>query len=58
MSCLCTEKLLVNIEKGLTDKEYEFSMDEIDEKLLELKKELRFNYRYRIYYKYDLVLTY
>jgi len=34
------EKLLVNIEKGLSAKEYDFSMDEIDEKLSELQKEL------------------
>lgn len=34
------EKLLANIEKGLSVKEYEFSLDEIDERLSELQKEL------------------
>lgn len=34
------EKLLANIEKCLSEKEYEFSLEEIDEKLSELQKEL------------------
>jgi len=34
------DKLLTNIEKGLSSKEYEFSMEDIDERLSELQREL------------------
>lgn len=34
------EQLLANIEKGLSAKEYEYTMEEIDDKLSELQKEL------------------